>query len=222
MAITIHLPRDLPIGETSITFVFENGRFEENFFVRGEGPGSMEPAMPILRGIDPREGKADTEVELALRGENLSQLGNLIQVNLAGIDLQVLDQRVVSNETILIRVYLPRDAPRGKQTLAFLFENGRFEESFFVNASSFPITAVIAAIVVVAGGSFVLGRRLFRKRRPGISSKLDFIVRVDYGIQSVEPAKPSPKVGVDLRFEIETDEGEQRVELDGNSIVPGK
>lgn len=222
MVIATHLPRDLPMGETRITFMFENGRFEEAFIVRGEEPGPMAPVIPALRGLDPREGKAGAEVELSLRGENVPGLGNLLRVNLAGMDLRVLDRRIISDETLRIRVYLPENTPRGKQTIVFFFENARFEEPFFVNTPAFP-TAIVIAGIAVAGGGFVFGRRLLRKRRSRLPhTQLDFIVGVDHGVQSVEAAKSSTQMNIDLRFEIDVDPGEQSVELDGNSIIPDK
>ncbi len=205
MVITTHLPRELPIGETRITFIFENGRLEETFFVRGAEQGPAGPGAPLLRGFEPREGRAGTQVEFSLMGQDLPALGNLLRVNLAGLDLPVLDRTVVSNETMRIRVSLPRNTPRGRQPIVFFFENTRLEDSFVVNAPPFPIAIVIVVLVAAAGFSVVLGQRLFRKRRPArVEARLDFIVSMDPGIQRVEMAKPSSKRDV----EVKVDEGE--------------
>jgi hypothetical protein len=235
ISIRVFIPEDAPPGPRSIEVVAVFGPNEQfatglegGFFVRGQGPG-----IPSLRGLNPREGEVDTEVELFLEGEDVSGLGDLFRVSLAGIDIPVLAREIVSNETIRIRVYLPEDTPRGGQIIAFVFENARFEQSFFVSAPPqprFPTTTVIVIVIVVAGGilwfRFFRGRKIPTEKTTEKSTQpqvtIDFIVGVDSGTQSVELAKPSPKMAIDLRFEMQADQGEQSVELDGNSIIQGQ
>ena len=229
MVIVVYMPPDLPTGETGIAFFFENYSFEEFFFIRGQEPGPEEPGITNLRGLNPQEGEVDTEIELFLEGENLFELGGLIGVSISGIDIPVLDYEVESNESMVMRVYLPEDTPRGGQIIAIFFENAGLEESFFVSVPPeipIPTVVVVVVVVVVSGvlvGRFLRGRRIRTERLDEKSTqpqaKIDFIVAVDPGTQSVELSEPSLTMGINLRFEIEVDPGNQSVEPDGNSLI---
>ena len=229
MFIAIYLPLETPIGETEISVFFENYSFEEFFFVRRQGPRPEEPGITNLRGLNPQEGEVDTEIELFLEGENLFELGGLIGVSISGIDIPVLDYEVESNESMVMRVYLPEDTPRGGQIIAIFFENAGLEESFFVSVPPeipIPTVVVVVVVVVVSGvlvGRFLRGRRIRTERLDEKSTqpqaKIDFIVAVDPGTQSVELSEPSLTMGINLRFEIEVDPGNQSVEPDGNSLI---
>jgi hypothetical protein len=232
MVVVVHLPPELPTGETGIGFFFDNYGFEDFFFIEGRVSG---PREPNLWGLDPQEGEVDTEIELFLEGENLFGVGDLIGVNLSGIDIPVLDYAIESNDTMVMRVYLPEDAPRGEQVITIFFENAGLEESFFVSVPpEFPVppAVVVVVVVVLVGISGVLVGRVLRGRRipkekpdeksPQPEAKIDFIVAVDPGMQTVELSERSLTMDINMRFELEVDPGEQSVEPDGNSLIEGE
>lgn len=130
MVMVIYLPPETPIGETGIRVFFENHGFEEFFFVRRPQP--VEPEAPILHRLTPQEGLVDTDFELFLEGEGFFQLGDLVGLTIAGVDIPVLDYATISNESMVIVVYLPPDIPTGETGIAFFFENTILEEFFFV------------------------------------------------------------------------------------------
>lgn len=249
MAIVVYLPPDLPTEETGIAFFFENTILEEFFFVRGREPAPVEPLMPNLRGINPREGEVDTVIQLFLEGVNFFELGEPIGVSMSGIDIPVLDYEIGSNELMVMSVYLPEDLPMGEQIITFFFENAGFEEFFFINAPpppefptttqippppapEFPTTMVIVGVMVLVGVSSVLARRSKRRRKTPTEgprdspiqpqAKMEFTVEVDPGTQSVELAEPLQKLAFNLRFEIEVDKGKQNIEMEGSSIIKGE
>jgi hypothetical protein len=232
MVVVVYLPPELPTGETGIGFFFDNYGFEDFFFIEGRVSG---PREPNLWGLDPQEGEVDTEIELFLEGENLFGVGDLIGVNLSGIDILVLDYAIESNDTIVMRVYLPEDAARGEQVITIFFENAGLEESFFVSVPpEFPVppAVVVVVVVVLVGISGVLVGRVLRGRRipkekpdeksPQPEAKIDFIVAVDPGMQTVELSERSLTMDINMRFELEVDPGEQSVEPDGNSLIEGE
>ena len=177
----------------------------------------------------------DTEIELFLEGENLFGVGGLIGVNLSGMDIPVLDYAIESDDAIVMRVYLPEDAPRGEQVITIFFENAGLEESFFVSVPpGFPIPpgVVVVVVVVVLGvggvlvGRAVRGRRASKEKLEEESTQtemnIDFNVAVDTGVQTVELAEPSLTMDLNVRFELNVDTGEQSVEPDGDSLIEGE
>ena len=235
LVVQVYLPPDLPTGETRIAFTFENDEYADSFAIRGREPGPVEPGTPNLWGLSPQEGEVDAEVELSLEGENLLGLGGLIGVNIGGMDVRVLSSDIVSNDAVVVRVYLPEDTRRGEQVMTVSFENAGLEEPFFVRAapaSPIPPAVVVVVVVVVVGAGGVLvgrairGRRLTEKKpdekpsRP--EAKVEFIVAVDPGRQSVERAGESLTMDINLRFEIAVDPGEQSVQTDGKSLIEGE
>lgn len=230
LVVQVYLPPDLPTGETLIAFTFENDEYADSFAIRGREPGP-----PNLWGLSPQEGEVDTEVELFLEGENLLGLGGLIGVNIGGNDIPVLGHAIESNDAVVMRVYLPEDTPRGEQVMTVAFENAGLEESFFVRAAPAspipPAVVVVVVVVVVGAGGVLVGRAIRGRRLPEEKpdekpsqpeARVEFIVAVDPGRQSVERAGESLTMDVNLRFEIAVDPGEQSVQPDGKSLIEGE
>lgn len=228
MVIGIYLPPDLETGETELGIYFENYSFEDSFFLRGREPGPVEPGMPELWGLDPQQGDVDSEIELLLQGANLFGLGELVAVRLNEVDIPVLDYEIESDESLLLRLYLPEGTAGGDGTIAILFENAELVEDFFVSVpTGIPIGPLIGVIVVVV--TAILGLRYLRGRRTPTErpeekpsqpqAEIDFIVSVDTGTQIVEQDGPSLTMEIELRFEVDFDPGVQSVETDGDSLI---
>jgi hypothetical protein len=228
MVIGIYLPPDLETGETEIGIYFENYSFEDSFFLRGREPGPVEPGMPELWGLDPQQGDVDSEIELLLQGANLFGLGELVAVRLNGVDIPVLDYEIESDESLLLRLYLPEGTAGGDGTIAILFENAELEEDFFVSVpTGIPIEPLIGVLVVVV--TAILGLRYLRRRQIHTEkpeeqpsqpqAEVDFIVSVDTGTQIVEQDGPSLIMDIQLRFQVDVDPGVQSVEPDGDSLI---
>ncbi|HSF83936.1 MAG TPA: hypothetical protein VLA49_22090 [Anaerolineales bacterium] len=232
LEIAIYLPNETPIGEQTITIFFENAGFEDTFTVRAREAELPEQAFPLLNLVTPREGDVDTDIELRLDGESLFDLGELISVNINGFEIPVYYSESDSAESMQIGIYLPADTPPGERIISFVFGNAGFETPFRVIAPPSPrippaiIVAVVVAVVGLAGAGGWLALRARKSRTDQLREKsgkhlpqIDFIVAIDPGTQSVEFAEQSLALDIDLRFELEVDQGEQEIEPDGASIV---
>ena len=236
LEISLFIPAETPPGEQSIAVFFDNARFESPFFVLEREP---QPVAPTIMGVSPREGQLDREVELRLEGTGLSNLGALLGVRIADIEIPVMSSEVISDESLLLRLRLPADAPTGEGPLSILFENASFVSTFrLIRAPSsgaqpptnvgqpppagIPPVVVVIIVVVVAGIGGVAGWRALRGRKASPeqpSAKIEFILSVDPGMQTLELEGRTLKMDIDLRFEVELDQGEQGVESSGASIV---
>jgi len=231
----VYLPPELPAGETEIVFFFENFGHEDRFFVDRREPGTDFGDRPTLWNISPQEGEIDSEIELLLEGDNLFELGDLISVAIGGLDIPVFDNEILSNETVLINVFLPEETHLGRQTIIIAFENSEFSESFEVTEpiqTDFPTDILlIIGISIVVGAAIIGGGILVTRSIKGRSSQkekpdehpeepeplIDFKVGMDYGNQSVEPTESS--LTIDLHFDIEMDFGEQSIETDNDGLL---
>lgn len=208
--VLIWIPEQTPVGETEIRFIFDDKTVMDAFFIvtesgdrgetrRTEEPrGQPPPGEPVLWGLYPNEGDVDTDIELYLDGENLTNLGELIVVTISGFKIPVWEYSPESNESFVIYAYLPENTPLGYQTISIAFENAEMKEDFYVNAASdndFPIAVVIGGGVAVAVGGATAIRRLRKPKRPKETPEerptqprmsIKFNVEVDMGTQSLE------------------------------------
>lgn len=226
MIIDVYLPPYLPAGDTDITVRFENSSFESIFFLRGPEPRPSELPPPVLREIIPQEADVNSEVELTLLGENLLAVGDLLRVEIAGVEIPIMSYVPESNERLVIRMSVPVETPHGDQTISLAFENAGFEDAFLVKSPRNPWQILI--LIVVGGGGGLLVIRLIRKGRPPTkkvttpAATVDFKVSMDSGIQNVEIHDTSKKLVIDIYFEIEQDLGDQSIEFNGNTIINHK
>jgi hypothetical protein len=159
-------------------------------------------------------------------------------VTIGGFEVLVQDYEIESNESMVISLYLPEETPRGAQRIAFFFDNAEFEEVFYVvEPPEFPITTVVVVVLVTVGG-FVGGRLTSRSQRgkegregedsegedgddePGWRPpNVEVEVGIDPGTVSLELDEPSLTMDTNLWFDANADEGDQRVELDGDSLI---
>lgn len=131
-AFRVFLPPEVPAEEGEIRLYFENSSLRESFFVFG--PEFDQPPGPAVGGYDPIEGQRDTEIEFILQGNLLSELGDLVGLTVAGVDLPILDYFVEAEEYAVVRTFLPPELPLGETRIAFYYESyGPFTDIFQVN-----------------------------------------------------------------------------------------
>jgi len=129
--IAIYLPPDMPPGETEIVAYFANYIYPDSFSVRRSEPVGPEP--PLLYRISPQEGGVDSEMELVLEGERFFDLGALLRVTIADVDIPILAHTTESDGLMVVKVYLPPELPAGESGITFFFENFEFNDIFLVS-----------------------------------------------------------------------------------------
>jgi hypothetical protein len=222
--LVIYLPPDLQPGETLITFLFDNFKYDGSFLVQPrETTTEPQRNIPHIWDFSPRDGDPDSGIELYIEGENLSEIGTLLGLSIDGVEIPVENYELVSNDSMLLNIYLPENTPLGEQVLALRFANTGFEDFFYVNepsSSEIPPAIILGAGVTAAIGGWALARTI-RNRKPDkkrTSKKEDldinFKVSIDYGIQSIEPSRPALDHELNIKFIVKTDPGEQTIETD--------
>lgn len=239
--VALFIPEQTPLGETEIRFVFEQIALDAFFIVTQ--PGGQETGPPGITQISPQQGQADSDVELSLRGEFLFELGELVGVSIAGVEVPFWDYQAVSQGSATVWIYLPPELPRGNTGIALFYGNYNFEERFNVTeafevdgpdefgeptGNGFStIFIIFIGIAVVIGAVVVV--RVARGRKPPTEepqerpeqpqAKIEFKVEVDPGRQSMESTRSPRSLEFDLRFEIETDPGVQSIETKETPLI---
>lgn len=228
-----YLPPEVSPGENRIIFYFENYRYTDTFFAVGPQIDDFE--APALESLIPREAEIDSDVELRLTGENLENLGSLDSVRIGRVFLPILDFTITSPNAAVVEVHIPENAPQGEQVLSVSFENAALNETFLVTGIIRPpwevliaVIAGIGALGVVVGGGYAVARAIRKGRTSEEQSRDDtkktqihaeYNVKVDLGVQTIEPAGKSLSKGLDYHLEVTGDPGEQTIETEGNSLV---
>ena len=227
----VFVPPEMPAGSTGMVFFYENYAAEFPVNINRVDDGGDEGRQAILRDLSPREGEIDSEFDLYLEGENFYELGELVGVSIDGVDLEVLEYDVESEEDIWVYVYMPYETPLGQQRITFYFENGEFRQPFTVSEpdGEIPIEILIGGGVLVLGGmgvtSAVLIRRAINKNKQTKDQSKKplpdyrFEVQEDPGVQTVRPERSSLTLDWDLTFEVEGDPGEQNIAASGNQLI---
>jgi len=235
--VMMFIPEETPIGETEISFLFGDFPLDAYFVVRGfEG----ESSQPAIFGVFPQEGQPGSEIELRLDGQNFFELGGLGGVILNGAEIPVLDMGIESNETMFIRVLIPEDIPPGEGEMDIFFANAEFSDSFFVGEPGIdgpddgtrtsPPDRRIWVLVFILIVLVPIVRRVFRrkpekpKKEPSQPPPVvpEFEVKVDPGVQQVEPANQPLKMDFELSLIISKDSGDQPIEMHQGKLVESK
>jgi hypothetical protein len=236
--VLVRIPEDTPSGEGYIALDFENGEFEDYFVVfepeafPTEEPGVSPPegpGQPALRALFPTEGSVESDLRLRLEGENLSQLSDLQAVRINGMDIDILDYQILSDQTIETILWIPAEIPTGSGLISFEFDNSDFRSPFsVVSPARFPIEVLIGVIAVI-GILGLAGRRILRRppapekrpspETPTLPPQFQFIPHMDAGAQRIEIAGPSIKADIDIRLITITDLGNQYVEVEQDSLI---
>lgn len=193
------IPPDVPVGENRIVFTFENYRYTDTFYIAEQ---EVNVAAPTLFSLRPQKATPDSNITLQLEGENLDQLGELIGVRLGQFSIRDIDYDFESPEEVSVDIYLPENTPLGDQTITVSFENAEIRESFNITKGIdwdiwlviLAIIAGIGAIGVVFGGGYAVAKAIRRDPREKPQkplADLHFNVRVDPGIQTIEPVDDS-------------------------------
>jgi hypothetical protein len=228
--VTVYIPPETPPGQTEIRFIFEQIALDAFFIVTA--PGSPGGPAAVYQ-IDPLEGELDTEIELSIMGERLQDLGGLSHIFIAEVDVPYWDYRFESDQSAAVQVYLPEELPAGRTIISLHYGNYVFEDRFTVTGPTSTgggfatLFIIFIGVVVVAGVAVVVriakGRKTPQKELEERAEKpqatIDFKVEVDPGTQSVEPARPSHAMSLDLRFEVEADPGVQSIEANENPLI---
>ena len=131
-AFLVFLPREIPTGDGEIRLYFDDYSLSAGFFVFG--PEFDQPLAPSVFGYDPNEAPRDSEIEMILEGTAMPELGDLIGLTVAGVDLPILDYAVEGEEFAVVRTFLPPELPLGETRIAFYYEfYGPFTDIFQVN-----------------------------------------------------------------------------------------
>jgi hypothetical protein len=119
--ILVYLPSDLPAGDAVIRAYFENVSLAEDFLLYRQEPD--EPLSPTVYGYDPNEAQADSQIEMILEGNVLPEVGILVRLTIADMDVPFQSYEVIDDQTAAAQVYLPPDLPPGEGRIVFYFEN---------------------------------------------------------------------------------------------------
>lgn len=122
----IYLPPETPPGETEVHLYYENYSYRDFFFVAGQ------VGDPVIFTYTPNEAPANSEIEFILEGENLNGLGELVGIEIGGVDISIQDYGLASNQVALVRANLPPDLPDGETWIVFYFGNYGYEDTIFV------------------------------------------------------------------------------------------
>lgn len=203
--------------------------------------------IPTLFGVIPQEGQAGSEVRLTLDGTGFQALEGLDGVFISGVEVPVLGYDIASNERIEVLIFIPEETPIGETEISFLFGNFALDAFFIVvgpgaeplqpgppevpppvEGPDWGILILVVVFVVVLVGTVP---RLFRKepekpekkpRREPTPALPEFDVRVDPGVQQIEPANQPLKMDIDLSFIVSIDSGEGHIELHQSRLVESK
>ena len=233
--VLVRIPEDTPSGEGYIALYFENGGFEDYFIVfepeafPTEEPGGPPSGGLAFRTLFPTEGHVESDLTLRLDGENLSQLGDLRAVRINGVDIDILDYQILSDQTIETSLWIPAEIPTGGGLISFEFDNSNYRSPFTViPPGRFPIEVIVGVIVVIGILGWT-GRRILRRppapekrptpETPTLPPEFHFIPHLDPGSQSIEIAGPSIKADIDFRLISTADPGIQYVEAAQDSLI---
>jgi hypothetical protein len=88
---------------------------------------------PVLHGVSPAEGHPGEALQLFLDGDGFLQLGKLVKVSIARVQIPFSNYSVDNNQTIQVLLRIPEGIPTGAQKISFLFEDEfGFEAPFTV------------------------------------------------------------------------------------------
>lgn len=131
---TIEITENVPVGVREISFFYENGGFDATFTVLEPGRS----ATTILYGVSPQEGRLGTEMTLMLDGDGFFELGELIGVQINGLEVPLFSYDILANDTIEAFIGISEDVPTGEGEISFFFENNILD-AYFVVLQSEPV-----------------------------------------------------------------------------------
>jgi hypothetical protein len=141
--IQARIPKETPVGETEIRFVFDDNAYDAYFVVT---EGGEEDISPMITQVLPKEGEVDSEMSLLLElryqyatGVTLIpryEWGEFVNLIIGGVEITVITiEASDSGDAFKYQIYLPPETPIGATQIHLYYENFSYRDDFVVTRS---------------------------------------------------------------------------------------